>query len=197
MSTVAWKYNEGRLVAGMVIKLPNSDVCYIVSTSPSSALMRYVSGYDKPITTRKGVTKIVTAHRPDGHISVSAGVLYLDPDHEYAKRIRERLTMSESATAEAPAAEKKTRAVRVYTRTDKQPEKELKGQGAIVLEHITSMESGTIAQVAEACKGLFKTRQSDERIVGFYLSKFKREGFVTTSETEAADAAAEGEAQPE
>lgn len=202
MRLVDWKMNEGKLQAGMVVKMPSGDICYVVSVSPSSALIRYVSGYDKPITTRKGVTKIVTAHRHDAHISLNVCILCVDPNSEYALRIREKMTMTEAVAEQTTeTTEKKaTRATRTYTRTEKQPEKELKGQGAIVLAKITEMGSGTILQVAEACKGMFKTRQTDERIVGFYLSKFKREGFVSTADGEGGDepeVEVETEAQPE
>jgi hypothetical protein len=200
MSTVDWKYVEGNLQSGMVIKLPGGEIAVVDAVTRSSAQIRFASGYDKAITTRKGITKLIIAHRAPTYISVASMVQTVDPQSEYARRIRERV-MSETETITAgdvaEVKEKKQRASQVYTRTEKQPEKELKGQGALVLAKITEMGSGTIPEVAEALKGQFQTRQSDERVVGFYLSKFKREGYVSTAAGSQAETETEATEQPE
>lgn len=163
----------------MVIKLASGEICYVESVSHSSAHISYVSRFEKPITTRKGVTVMVMARKPDGHISRTACVEILDPNLRYVQRIREQ-NMADEQGQEVAAEAKSTRAQQVYTRTSKKPEKQPTGQAAIVLAAIDQAKAGTIADITALCKGKFTTRQEDSRIVGFYLSQFKRKGLVST-----------------
>jgi hypothetical protein len=167
----------------MVVRtLFSKELLYVESVTHSSARVIPLSAYEKPITTRKGVTKMVMAHKPPYHMSASACVEIVDPQSGYVKGIQERFTMGDGTTATQTVP--KNKAVRpgsVYRRTDKKPEKDMKGQGAIVFNAISARGSATMNDIVADTEGKFVgTRQSGERIVGFYLSKFKREGYVTT-----------------
>jgi hypothetical protein len=177
--------NDGKLQANMVVRLPSKEIAWVEYVTASAARIHYISRFEKPITTRKGVTKMVMARRPPVHISPGAVVEILDPELGYVQRIQEDM-MSETQTQEAPAQEKPApaRAQQIYVRTDKVPEKEPRGQAAIVLDALNRMKQGTLSDVTRECAGKFTgSRQSDDRVVGFYLSQFKRKGLVSTSNT--------------
>jgi len=89
-----------------------------------------------------------------------------------------------TATAEAPAKASKPRKTQVYVRTEKDA-KEMKGQGAVILAALSELGQATVADLVAKTKGQFPTKQSEERVVGFYLSKFKREGLAKVTEVEA------------
>src|SRR5262245_3095327 len=168
--------NDGVLAAGMVVRMPSGDVCYVESVNEGSALVVPVTAHEKPITTRKRVTKMVMVRRPPYTISRTAPVEIIDPDSGYAKAIRGRYDMSDETNAAQGNAD--IRNQRIYIRTDKKVEREMKGQGAVVMKVLDEQKQGTLSSISELCKGKFQTRQSVERVVGFYLSKFKREGYL-------------------
>lgn len=79
---------------------------------------------------------------------------------------------------EGAATERAPRTQQRYQRTNKEA-KEMKGQGRIVLDYLNSVtEPKTVAEVTEAVKGAITTNQTPERVVGFYLTKFKKDGLV-------------------
>ena len=95
-------------------------------------------------------------------------------------------------TQEAPAASaEKVRETQRYILSDKAPKESMKGQGRLVYDQL-KLQSGpvTVGELTKAvvATGQLTTRQDAERVVGFYLSKFKREGIVSV---QAAPAAAE------
>jgi hypothetical protein len=176
--------NEGRLTPGMVVRLSTGEIGYIADVSISSAHLEFVSRFEKPITTRKGVTKMVMARRDPINISPAACVEILDPDSRYVTRIREHKMSDQDQEVqgegtEAAEASASTRAQQVYTRTSKKPEKEMRGQAAIVLAALDASGGGTLSEMTKLCAGKFQTRQSDDRIVGYYLSQFKKKGLVS------------------
>lgn len=187
--------NEGLLEAGMVIKLVSGETGWVEYVTDSAARVHYVSRFEKPITTRKGVTKMVMARKDPIHISRTALVEILDPGSRYVERIQERMmSETQSASATETPASAPARAQQVYTRTSKAPEKPMRGQGAIVLEALDRVKAGTLSDITAECKGKFTgSRQGDDRIVGYYLSQFKRKGLVSTGNSPST----EGEAAPE
>ena len=105
-----------------------------------------------------------------------------------------------SAVEEAPVAgatqarPSKERVTQIYTLTEKKPKESMKGQGLLVYETLVSL--GNKANVAELTKavtatGKLQTRQDAERVVGFYLSKFKRDGIATVEKVAEQPTAAE------
>lgn len=86
---------------------------------------------------------------------------------------------------------------KIYTRTDKQFEKGIGGQGKVVLDALAAAgNSATAEQLAEATKGSFPgSKQDSTRIVKFYMAKYTRSGYLKATEpaapaAPAADAAA-------
>lgn len=81
-----------------------------------------------------------------------------------------------------------------YVRTEAEPKKEMKGQGAIVFNGLKELGGkATADQVTEHVKGKFAgSRQPDARIVRYYLTQFKRDGLVTAVNPEAPAKPAEG-----
>jgi hypothetical protein len=87
--------------------------------------------------------------------------------------------MSTTETPEAAEAPRAKRITQTYVRTAKPKPDRLTGQGLQVLQAIEDLNCPFVADdVVEKTKGSFKTRQPDERIVGYYLAKFKRQGLL-------------------
>lgn len=89
----------------------------------------------------------------------------------------------ESATTAVPEAPKpaKTRATQIYRMTAKAPKDTMKGQGKLVYDTLRNMGGeATVGALTEKVRetGQLQTRQDHERVVGFYCSKFKRDGIV-------------------
>jgi hypothetical protein len=142
----------------------------VVRVSPMSAYIVPLTGKPRPITTRKGVTKMVMGRPAPKHVSADALAEKVSPTHPVARRFQEDIMAEEQKEKK----EKSPRQTQVYVRTEKEA-KDMKGQGAIV----------------EKTKGQFQTRQSEERVVGFYLSKFKREGLAKIVEAPVAETSTE------
>jgi hypothetical protein len=86
--------------------------------------------------------------------------------------------LDKGASVEGAAKERAPRTQQKYVRTQKEA-KEMKGQGRIVLDYLNATtEPKTVTEVTEAVKGGITTKQDPERVVGFYLTKFKRDGLV-------------------
>lgn len=93
------------------------------------------------------------------------------------------------AGAPAPEASNKTRATQSYRLTNKAPKETMKGQGKLVYDTLKEMGgTATVGALTEAVRatGQLQTRQDAERVVGFYCSKFKREGIVEAVRPEVA-----------
>ncbi len=186
------------LRVGDIYKAANC-VWLVVRVSASSAyVIPVASSKKKPITTRKrpgrpSETKLVSDMPAPLHISANALVELVDPNSAYAAEIRRRHTMGDSTQTVEATKEKAPRKTQVYVMTEKEP-KEMKGQGAIVYAALKDLGQGTVADLVAKTKGAFQTKQSEERVVGFYLSKFKREGLAKVIETEAAASEASAQA---
>lgn len=92
-------------------------------------------------------------------------------------------------TEQAQAAEPKPRVTQRYRLTNKSPKETMKGQGKLVYDTLKEMGGeATVAELTEKVKatGQLQTRQDAERVVGFYCSKFKREGLVEAIKPEVA-----------
>jgi hypothetical protein len=179
------------LTAGEVIKFRNG-IWIVKRVSAGSALVEPLTGKLKPITTRKKLTKMVMSYPAATHISADSMVERVDPESAYARQARRRI-MGESAVEDVKAEStdkpgkgsgKTPRATQVYVRTEKEA-KEMKGQGAIVLAALDELGQGTVEDLVKITTGKFQTRQEEARVVGFYLSKFKREGLATVVESAA------------
>src|SRR5574339_1279205 len=113
---------------GDVIKF-KGGLWWVERVSASSAYVTPLTGKPRPITTRKGITKMVTGYPAATHVSADALVEKLDPNSAIVRQAR-RAKMSEQEAAAAPAVkEEKPRATQIYVRTEKDA-KEMKGQGA-------------------------------------------------------------------
>jgi hypothetical protein len=191
---------RGNLDAGDYIKMPNGEVWYVDSVTNSGAHCIPLSGRRGLIRTskRKGSkTKEVVRHL-NRHVVITrqAGVELVDPETLDLPLMRRRVAMarkqseageSEQTTeAAAPAAEKE-RQTQKYVLTAKAP-KEMKGQGKQVYDalkaHGKPVNIKELTELVQAASPL-QTRQDPERVVGFYCSKFKREGLVDVQKTEA------------
>lgn len=73
-----------------------------------------------------------------------------------------------------------------FTRTSRQPKAELRGQAAVILNHLSENKdkSFTIESLTEATKSNIVTRQDPERVVAYYLSIFKKRGLVIAQRPE-------------
>jgi hypothetical protein len=84
----------------------------------------------------------------------------------------------------------------VFTRTNRAPKKEVRGQAEVILNHLNAnKDSGmTIEQAAKAIGAeALRTRQDPERVVAYYFCIFKKQGLVTVTRpvAETVEAAAE------
>lgn len=92
---------------------------------------------------------------------------------------------TETTEAKAPAASKE-RVVQRYIRTEKVPAKEMRGQAKETLDALNKATGPVTAkEVADACV-YAGSRQDKERVAGFYLSQFKKDGLVTVAPAEQA-----------
>lgn len=87
---------------------------------------------------------------------------------------------SEDKTA-APAGERRpvaARATQKFARTEKALAKELRGQGKETMDAIVAAgKPVTAAEVAAVCT-YAGSRQDKERVAGYYLSQFKKDGYL-------------------
>lgn len=187
---------DSKLTQGTFFKYPDNSVWYVDYVSPSGAYVIPVTGYNSRITTsfkRGRKSKDVVKYQQPQVISVGSLVEVLDPKafnmNDLMRRVMARKQATEGGVAElegtgavegaeGTAAERAPRTQQRYQRTNKEA-KEMKGQGRIVLDYLNSVtEPKTVSEVTEAVKGGITTKQSAERVVGFYLTKFKKDGLV-------------------
>ena len=93
---------------------------------------------------------------------------------------------------------------KTYTLTTKGAnEAKTKGQQALIAEDLRSNPNSTIEQIAERIKTNLTTRQEPSRVVAFYMSTWKKKGYVIVagesgiSEMSAADATSTIRPDPE
>lgn len=169
---------------GDVIRLPydTQKRLYIVDrVNECSAYIVPLNGIPKNIVTSQG--SVAISVRGNGlHIAPTSLVEIVESQNEAFNALKES-HMSDIATETAPETtekKKRQRITQIYVRTEKEAPEGMRGQGLTVLEALNEVKQATVAQLVTACAGKFQTKQDDARIVAFYLSKFKREGLVTT-----------------
>jgi len=181
----------GSLQQGQLVRYPDNSIWYVDYISPSGAYIVPVTGYNAVITTSKkrgSISKEVVKYQEPRVISVNSLLEVLDPESLNSKDILRRVMarkneggvaeLDKGASVEGAAKERAPRTQQKYVRTTKEA-KEMKGQGRIVLDYLNSTtEPKTVTEVTEAVKGGITTKQDPERVVGFYLTKFKRDGLV-------------------
>lgn len=191
-------------VAGKYVKL-NDGVYYVDTVTGSGAHLIPLSGRPGTIRTSKWSGKPVQEVEVFRHrrrylvISRQALVEEVAPETLDQRIISRRIAMAkiegnaetQTETAqETPAASSKVRATQKYKLTDKAPKETMRGQGKLVYDVLRDM--GGEANVGELTEGVratnqLQTRQDVERVVGFYLSKFKREGIVSSVRPDVAE----------
>jgi hypothetical protein len=178
---------------GQYVRWPDNSVWYVDYVSPSGAYILPVTGYSTIITTSKkkgSISKDVIKYHDPKIISIESVLEVVDEASLDQSDIRRRVMarkaegvaeMEKGATVEGAAKERAPRTLQKYVRTTKEA-KEMKGQGRIVLDYLNSTTTPkTVTEVTEAVKGGITTKQDPERVVGFYLTKFKRDGLVNTT----------------
>jgi hypothetical protein len=73
-----------------------------------------------------------------------------------------------------------------FTRTKRAPKVALRGQAAVILDHLDANKETafTIESLTASCKDKIVTRQDPERVVAYYLSIFKKRGLVLATRPE-------------
>jgi hypothetical protein len=177
------------LKEGSLVKYPDNSVWYVDRVNASGAYIVPVSGYVTEIVTSKKTgrkRKMVIKYPRPIVISANAALEVLDPTtlnmSDVMRRVMARKDGVEgTATVESADGVKKPRDPREqakYLRTNREA-KEMKGQGRIVLDYLNGTTTPkTVSEITEQVKGGITTRQDPERVVGFYMSKFKRDGLV-------------------
>jgi hypothetical protein len=80
----------------------------------------------------------------------------------------------------------------VFTRTNRAPKKEVRGQAETILAHLDSVGFTTIEAAAKNIGAeALRTRQDPERVVAYYFCIFKKQGLVTVSRPVVEEPAAE------
>ncbi len=190
------------LKAGDIINRgPQLGLWYVECVTHSGAHCIGLSGFEAPITAKRPVkvTKIVQRHKRMQVIAANSMVEIVDPSRLDMVAIRKRIRMarkqevqpqagegvtSTEAQAERPAAT--PRATQSYVATDKETKGEMRGQGKIVMDAIKAAGGPVNVTSLSQTIGKFEgSRQDTERVVVFYLSKFKREGLVKVVEAPA------------
>jgi hypothetical protein len=189
---------QGKVEAGDYVRLLNGWICYVECVTASGAHLVPLNDFKARITTRKRVTKVVKRHKKPFVVSASCGAELIDPSKLDLRRARRIIAMGkiegavqETAGAAAEAATPAAQVPRVtqkYLRTSKEA-KEMKGQGKIVLDALNSADGPmNVEELTAQLKGKFTTRQDEARVVGFYLSKFKRDGLVNVAKSDGSPA---------
>jgi hypothetical protein len=191
-----------RLKVGEIFKTAEG-LWYVDSVNVSGAHCIGLSSFKAPITTRKRVTKIVNRHKRMRVFAATACVERVDPKTLDMLRVRKRIKMARKSeatpqteggenTGSAAAVAETPRATQRYFRTDKAAKEGQRGQGKTVLDALdkAGTNGATVGELVQVIGSFPGSRQTPERVVGFYLSKFKRDGLVRVVETPAPAAAA-------
>ena len=175
---------------GDIVNLPPDGLWYVEHITMSGAHLIGLSAFKAPITSKRlRVTKEINRHKRMRVISANANVEIVDPAALDMVAIRKRIRMArkretevqgtEGETQAAPAKAAADRATQSYVRTNKEAKADMRGQGKIVLDAINAAGGPVNIASLVAKIGKFEgSRQDPERVVGFYLSKFKREGYI-------------------
>lgn len=202
---------DGELEGGEFIQLPgHPGVWYCDSVTGSGAHLVLMSGMPRPITTsKKGklgkvVTKVVMKHdRNHKVVCRNPGATLVGEERLDMRLMRRRIEMArkqaegqaETQTEQAPAKPAPVRETQRYTLIEgKSPKEGMKGQGKLVYDTLKAQgdKAVTVGELTKevVATGQLTTRQDAERVVGFYLSQFKRDGIVQVQKPEPAAAAA-------
>ena len=207
------------LKAGEIIRSADGTIWYVDFVTLTGAHIFELTGHEAPITTGKKypggrITKMVKRHGKHRVIAATSMVERIDPSKLDQRVLRRRIRMARKdavpesdqtqetqgsglpapdAAAQAAAA---PRATQFYVRTNKAMKEGMRGQGKTVLDAIAAKgtKPTNLTELATELKGKFPgTRQDEQRIIGFYLSKFKREGLINAVAPPAAAPVAETE----
>jgi len=185
------------LKPGDVFKTATDDVWYVDTVSQSGAYCVHLSAHPGPLTTRKGTTKVVKRHLRNAVFSLNAIVDLVDPHKLDLLQLKRRLAMArkegtvmsenEAPTTEtAPAKVHAPRVAYRYARTDKAPVKELRGQAKETFDILNAAGQALTTKEISDRAVYAGTRQDKERIAGFYVAQFKRDGLVNATPLEPA-----------
>ena len=82
---------------------------------------------------------------------------------------------------------------RTFTLKPLPEDKQFRGQQALIIEHMKANPGSSIEQIADGIKPKLETRQDPTRVVAFYMTTWKKKGWVAVTEVEPEGSAAEGE----
>lgn len=77
---------------------------------------------------------------------------------------------------------------RAYTLGKIPEDQKFRGQGELIMNALSAETPKTVEQLATGISEKLQTRQSPERVVSFYMSVWKKKGWVRTTDVEVADA---------
>jgi hypothetical protein len=83
-----------------------------------------------------------------------------------------------SAKKKTPRRPKGEKQLANYQLADELPETITGAQQILIRDVLRDLGTVNAAQIAEQIKGKLKTKQEPERVVSFYLSEWKKKGFV-------------------
>lgn len=183
------------LVEGDLVRYPDNSIWYVDRVTFSGAYIIPVTGYRTEIVTSKRTgrqrAEVVKYSHPM-MISANAALEVLDWSRfnraDVMRRVMARKDGNEGTAvmdegqklegAEGAAKSRAPRTLQKYVRTNKEA-KDMRGQGKVVLDFLNSTTvPKTVQEVTEAVKGGIETKQDPERVVGYYLTRFKRDGLV-------------------
>jgi hypothetical protein len=119
-------------------------------------------------------------------------VEFVDPSRLDSVQLKRRLRMArkegtvmadeQGATVETAAVAPTPRTVQKYVRTEKVPTKEMRGQSKETMDALNGAAGKplSVAEVAALCV-YAGSRQDKERVAGFYLAQFKKDGLVAVA----------------
>lgn len=188
---------DSTLKPGQVVKMPDESVWYVDYVNASGAYIVPVTGYETEIVTSKRTgrqRKRVVKYLHPRIVSARSVLEIVDPKSlnmgDVMRRVMarkegvEKVASVESADGKSTPSGRAPRAQVRYLRTNKEA-KEGKGQGRLVLDVLNATTKPlTVEDIANQIKGGLQTRQDPQRVVGYYMSKFKREGIVNAIEPE-------------
>ncbi len=184
----------GSLIEGMLVRYPDKSIWYVDHVNPSGAYVIPITGYRTKIITSKRFgrkeAEVIKYGRPM-IISANSALEILDWSTfnraDIMRRVMARKDGNEgTAVLDAGAQlesgsgtkERAPRTQQKYLRTNKEA-KDMKGQGRVILDHLNATTTPqTVSEVTAAVKGGISTKQDPERVVGYYLTRFKKDGLV-------------------
>ncbi len=185
----------GLLTTGMLVRYPDNSVWYVDHVSPSGAYVVPISGFHTEIVTSKRLgrqrARVVKYPSPQV-ISLNSALEVLDWANfnraDVMRRVMARkegnagvAELEKGETVEGAKKERAPRTQTQYVRTNKEA-KEMRGQGKVVLDYMNATsDPKTVSEVAKAVGSALGGKQDPERVVGYYLTRFKKEGLVNST----------------